>query len=526
MADFTRTSFNSNISASPVIPPGDDQNGLPKSPQPERRAHPKASRSKLKVCSCLLIFLIIIFFLASSVIGAINKSFFGGLPNGYIIRQITHIFDTEGNKLRGESDDRVNFLLLGMGGPGHEGPYLSDTIILGSFKPSSHEAAVISLPRDMVVPFSDGSYRKINSVYALLRERGREYAFAETKEIIGKALGQEIHYMGTIDFQGFVDIIDAVGGLTIDVERAFYDPLFPTTDKLTTTVTFKEGKQKMNGETALTFARSRHGNNGEGSDFARSKRQQKIIFALKDKLTSFNTLINPMKINKIFNLLTQYTAVDMEVWEGVKLAQMAKDVKTDEVYNLILDDAPGGFLVGGISALDGAYILQPRMGSFAEIQGMVSSIFSRPALKAEQSTLILQNGTPIPGLATQAANEIQKRGIAVDRYGNADSQSFVTTIIYDYTKGQKPATRQALEDYFSVQASENPPLSLLSYNVAKTWDFTDDKGEVKELDFLVIVGQSYTARQAEIRILIPTVTPTSTASSTIPEASDETDETE
>lgn len=510
MSEFTRSSF--------------DQHSLSPTPSPDykpERSDKPAGRSKIKFCSCLLIFLIGIFLIASSILGAINKSFFGGLPNGYIVRQLTHIFDTKANELRGEADDRINFLLLGMGGPGHEGPYLSDTIILASFKPSTKQAALISLPRDMIVPYPDGSYRKINSVFALYREQGREYAFTETKKIIGDAFDLPIHYMSTIDFQGFVDIIDAVGGLTIDVDKTFTDPLFPTADKLTTTVTFKEGKQKMDGKTALTYARSRHGNNGEGSDFARSRRQQKIIFALKDKLTSFNTLINPVKITKIFNLLTQYTAVDMEVWEGVKLAQMGKDIHSDQVYHLVLDDAPGGFLIGGISALDGAYILQPRNGSYGEIRSMVASIFDRPGLVAETSSLIIQNGTPIPGLATEAVNELQKRGLTIDRYGNADTQNYISTTIYDYTKGKKPETRKLLEDYFHTQASENPPLSLLSYNVAKAWNYTDDNGNVKTLDFLVILGQNYTVNSDASGAIIPTVTPTSTATTTVGDNSTE-----
>jgi LCP family protein required for cell wall assembly len=504
MNDLQHHNFNSSTDVTPSSPQSGNSRGNGS----------RAGRSKTKFFSCLFILLIVVLWSLISIIRYGTKNFFGGIQNGYIVRQISHIFDSSSNQLRGESGDRINFVLLGMGGPGHEGPFLSDTILLASVKPSTGQVALISIPRDLIVPFGDGSYRKINSVYALAADRGKDYAFEQVKKVFGTTFGQDINYMATIDFQGFVKIIDEVGGVTVDVDRDFTDYQFPTADYKIQEVSFKAGRQKMDGLTALRYARSRHGNNGEGSDFARSKRQQKIIIALKDKLTSFDTLINPVKITSLFSLVSQATATDMEPWEAVKIAQMLKDLKSDAIIHQVLDDGPGNYLVGGISAIDGAYILQPRTGSYQELQSMFAHIFDRPDVSDEGSQIILQNGTKTPGLATLSANELAKAGVDVQRFGNANTQDYLTTTIYDYTRGGKPKTRKALEDFYGVSAKENVPIELLSYTVAKAWNFVDDKGQVKNLDFLIILGADYKPASSATNQIIQTVAPTSTASST------------
>ena len=475
-------------------------------------SQPRAGRSRTKFFSCLFILLVVVIWIATAVINLGTKNFIAGIGNGFFVRQIGHILNPAANQLHGESNDRINFLLLGMGGPGHDGPYLSDTIILASFKPSTKQVAVISIPRDLIVPFGDGTYRKVNSVYALTREKGNDYAFAQIKKIFGNTFGIDIDYLATIDFQGFVDIIDSVGGVTVTVDKAFTDNQFPTSDYKVQAVSFQTGKQKMDGLTALRFARSRHGNNGEGSDFARSRRQQKILLALKDKISSFNTLINPVKITTLFNILTQYTSTDMEPWEAVKIAQLAKDIHNEDIAHVVLDDGPGNYLIGGISAIDGAYILQPKTGSYAELQTMMAGIFGRPRVEKEQAIILLQNGTPVAGLAQLKVNELGKQGVAVARYGNANKSTYVTTQLYDYTNGAKPLTREALEKYFQVTASTNPPIEFTNFTVAKQWNMVDDKGQIQPPDFLVIVGANAVGTDVAVtpNEIIKTVVPTTT----------------
>ena len=122
----------------------------------------------------------------------------------------------------------------------------------------------------------------------------------------------DLHYYLRMDFKAFEEIINEVGGITINVDNNFIDQLYPAANNEYQTIQFNKGIQTMDGKTALIFARSRHGNNGEGSDFARSKRQQKIILALKEKILSFSTLTNPIKINNIRKTLEKNIRTDIE----------------------------------------------------------------------------------------------------------------------------------------------------------------------------------------------------------------------
>lgn len=474
---------------------------------------PKQASGKKKKLSWFFVLLIIILMLISSALSNGNNNFLAGVKNSYLVRQITNIISSSGKYLEGEKDDRINFVLMGMGGAGHDGPYLTDTIIIASFKPSTKEAAIFSLPRDMIVPISDNEYRKINAVYTIGQQRGIGGGEL-VKEVISKTFDMPIHYFAAVDFQGFVEMIDAIGGVEIDVKKNFTDNQFPTADYKVQSVSFTAGQQKMDGLTALRFARSRHGNNGEGSDFARIKRQQQILLAAKDKMTSFNTLINPKKITSLFSLFTKYTSTDLEPWEAVQLIHLAKDMDTQRIITQSIDDGPDGYLKSGIS-IDGAYILQPTTGSFTQIQHIIKNIFSLQQGTSENAHIVIQNGTDVPGLALKAVNHLAQMGYNVLRYGNAPSQDKISTVIYDYTK-DKTGTKKSLEAIFQTNTQDDIPLAYLNSVVTTDWGIRDENGELEQLDFLIIIGRDQiTDDSLEIVTTVdPSIFNTSTATST------------
>lgn len=493
----------------PLPPPPYDENDQPEGePLPRRR----------KILSCFFIVLIVVITSCTTIIARSNNNFFVGVKNGFIIRQLTHIIGAGKYELKGEGADRINFLLMGIGGPGHEGPYLTDTIMIASFKPSTKEAALFSVPRDLIIPTGE-NYLKANSVYALHLKLGIDQAFAVVKEAFSASFGIPIQYMGVVDFQGFIELIDTIGGISVDVDRAFTDSLFPTQENATQVVSFQAGPQKMNGDAALKFVRSRHGNNGEGSDFARSKRQQKVILATKEKLAGFNTLINPRKITTLFNLVNQYTKTDIEPWEVVKLMQMTKDIDTDNIYNFVLDDQ-SGYLISGISSIDGAYILQPATGDYKQLQSLMRELFMSGQMKKEEPKIIIQNGTTIPSHAATVAQHLETLGIEPTAVGNAATQDHLSSILYDYSEGKNPATRKYLETWLGTHAQTKVPLELLPYTLARELNLQDKNGNLTVLDFLIILGQDVTT--AERREIIKTLgpSPTSTqafATSTLPD---------
>ncbi len=413
-------------------------------------------------------------------------NFFGKI--GLLIR-------SSDKEIRGEKEGRINILLLGMGGVGHEGTYLTDTIILVSVKPKE-KIAMLSIPRDMVVPIPGYGWRKINNanVFGELANRGSGGEF--TKNIISQVFEIPIHYYVRVDFDGFKKLIDDLGGVGIYVERSFTDYSYPTSDFKYQTVSFQKGWQIMDGETALKFVRSRHGTNGESSDFARSKRQQKVILALKEKILSLSTLANPQKIYKIYSGYQENVKTDFEIWEALRFAKIIKDIENKEIINQVLDDSPNSPLYA--TNIDGAYVLVTRTGDFSELQSLAQNIFelknqtalpeAKPLIRVE-----IQNGTKKNGLAANTAKELEKIGYEVVKIGNAQKQNYQKTLIYDLTKGQRLDELTFLKEKLGADISVSIPTWLLSsftpseITILDKTNFIDSKTKI---DFLIILGEN------------------------------------
>jgi LCP family protein required for cell wall assembly len=193
---------------------------------------------------------------------------------------------------------RVNVLVLGYGGAGHDGAYLTDSMLLISLLPATGGTTLISVPRDLwvQVPPASGTYSKINTAYqdGLTNgynglPAGKMAAGAEAARKVTDATGLPVSYWLTIDFQGFRQLVDALGGVDIAVPVAFTAQYprndDPAIDPGWKTIHFNAGPQHMNGEQAIEYARARYVTDplSEASDFARSVRQQLLVHALLDR---------------------------------------------------------------------------------------------------------------------------------------------------------------------------------------------------------------------------------------------------
>ncbi len=399
-----------------------------------------------------------IVFAASFVLGRVSlteaASFaMAGLDRVPIIGHMSHLISSPDRKLDGEAEDRINVLLIGMGGEGHDGPYLTDTLIVGSIRPSDGSVAMLSIPRDLLVPVPDYGWRKINAVNAFgeLDDRGRGGEL--TRATVEGLLGIDIPYYVRIDFEGFKSIIDDVGGIDVYVERDFTDYQYPTYDHGVQVVSFEEGWQHMDGETALQFARSRHGNNGEGSDFARSKRQQKVISALKQKMADYKTYLNPATISNTLASLQSNVATNINLGEMIRLARMAREVDTSQIRHEVLDNRPDGALVD--SMVNGAYVLLPRENDWTVLRDIAFNLFDvaeadeadetvPPPADAIGATVEIQNGNGTSGVARDLSGNLARLGFKVVKIGNADSFDYADTLIFDLTDGKNDAALQEL----------------------------------------------------------------------------------
>ena len=207
---------------------------------------------------------------------------------------------------------RTNFLLLGVSGGDREGKDLTDTIIFASLDIRTGDTVLISIPRDLWIP----SLRaKINTAYHYGEERQPGIGgFLLAKSSLTEAIGQPVDFVVLIDFSGFAKAIDVIGGLDIQVDTSFIDSKFPIPGKETDpcepcryeTISFTKGLQHMDGATALKFVRSRQAEGDECTDFARSKRQENLISAFKQKILS-----SPTKIFQLKRIFSQIVITDI-----------------------------------------------------------------------------------------------------------------------------------------------------------------------------------------------------------------------
>ncbi len=409
-------------------------------------------------------------------------------PASNLLEHIAKLVFNDNARVKGVKNDRVNILLLGMGGPGHAGPYLSDTMIILSIKPSTKQIALISIPRDLLVNIPNHGWQKINAAdaYGEVGHPGKGPILAA--KIIQKTFGIPIQYYIRVDFQAFVDMVNDVGGITINVQRPFTDRQYPTFSNTTQTIQFTTGIHTMNGTRALEFARSRHGNNGEGSDFARAHRQQKMLLALKQKILSFKTLSNPIKISNILQTLAAHITTNMQFGDVMGFLSMAKELDMQHSTTLVLDDSPNGFLVSGMSAR-GSFILEPKTGNFTAISSAIQNIFTKPVTNAtivnsndiqstppKHDTIEILNGTWRAGLAVRIKKELEYNTFSVGKIGNTPNRPITHSAIYQITQTLAPDVLQKLKQTLHIPIEQTIPTGIIT---------------ASSTDILIVLGENF-----------------------------------
>lgn len=427
--------------------------------------------------------------------GDSSESWVAKIP---FIGKITGLVESSEKKMRGEDQDRVNILLLGMGGKDHEGGYLTDTIILASLKPSTKKVALLSIPRDLSIAVEGMGWQKINAINAFAERKKKGSGGEAVSQALSDILNIPIHYYIRVDFQGFVNLIDLLGGVEIDVENTLEDWRYPIAGQENNEdyysrfehLYIEKGWQKMDGSLALKYARSRYAGGVEGSDFARARRQQKIIQAVKSKLLKAENLFRPSVVSGLINEFNENINFNLKIWEGIKIWQVFKDIDNDDISNYVLDDGPKGLLVPGRSEA-GAYILSPRSGDFTEIRYLIDNFFPKEeqikALNSESTQtakIEIKNGTWINGLANQVSIDLEKKNFDVLKISNCSHRDFIGTVIYDLTYGAKNEALKYLKDLLQADVYFDLPLWLMED--IKNETKSDDE---KAPDFLIILGE-------------------------------------
>lgn len=233
--------------------------------------------------------------------------------------------------------DRTNILILGIGGGTHEGANLTDTMMVLSLDNVRKKMALISVPRDIWVESLQG---KINSAYYYGEQKAPGGGITLAKATVEDVLGIPIHYALVIDFSGFQKVIDEVGGIDVTVPEAFTDTQYPceNTSCVYKTVSFAAGRQHMDGATALIYARSRHATGAEGSDFARSKRQQDIMIAFKDRLVRPLQWVTPSRLARLPQIMDEATTMDMSLAQALTVGRLFLGVQMADIKKISFED--------------------------------------------------------------------------------------------------------------------------------------------------------------------------------------------
>ncbi len=337
--------------------------------------------------------------------------------------------------------ERVNILLLGADKRPDEKVYRTDTLIVVTLDPETMSAGMLSLPRDMWVSIPGFDENRINQAYVLGETKnypggGPALAMRTVQEF----LGVPIHGYVLVDFDGFRRLIDTIGGIDVMVEQPIVDTRYPTEDYGYQEVRIPAGLVHMDGDLALKYARVRHGSD----DIDRTKRQQQVLIAARDKALRLNLL---PKLPSLMATLLDTVQTDLQPGEILALAKLANQVESDKIQSRVIDYS----MLLPTTTPAGAEVLLPNR---EKVRLLVDELFSRPTLanhkrvSEEAATLEVLNGAGTPGLAAQMAAFLKEQGFNVVSIDNADRNDYAETVIIDYAG--KPHTVALLAQLLHV----------------------------------------------------------------------------
>lgn len=347
----------------------------------------------------ILIILALLFFIVSS--------YTLWVVSNVSARLASHLGREEAKKVLVEREEKlepITFLLLGSDSRG-EDRGRADTIIVARLCPVEKRLVLISIPRDYRVEIPGYGVRKINAAYAL----GGARLMIET---VSKYLGIDINHYAVIDFQGFKNVVDALGGVTIYVEKRMYE-------KGHSNINLYPGLQRLNGDQALAYVRFRHDREG---DFGRIRRQQQFLKALQDELLKSSSI---PKYPRIANIIAENVETDLSVGDFLYLARFYSGLGKVDIQSIMLPGTP--------KTINGASYVVPDEAKVKIIMNNVINECSIPdateMLDPANVTVRVFNGTGAPGLARAGSNYLKDFGFRVVGAADADNFDYLKTLI-------------------------------------------------------------------------------------------------
>jgi LCP family protein required for cell wall assembly len=406
----------------------------------------------------------------------LHKVFHGGSTTAAALKQ-----NVNPDLLKGEGDGRVNVLLLGRGGGNHDGPDLTDTMILASIDPVNHTQSLLSIPRDLWVKVPNAGSMKINAAWETgeFKYLGKvnpgstdpkaiQAGFDLTDQTVESVIGVPISYNVIVDFDAFQQAVTTVGGVTVDVPADLVDGTMAWQNN-NSPLLAKAGLDTFNGGQALNYVRSRE----TTSDFARSQRQRSVMLALKNKLQTLGTLSNPLKISQLISDFGNNVSTDLSLSNATRLYEITKDISDTSTASIGLADKPNDFVT--TSMINGQSIDKPTAGlnDYKAIQSFVHSQLQDGYILKEKAKVMVYNGTAIPGIATATASMLKSYGYNVIGAATTPNTGWTQTTVISLNNNGDKYTQNYLEQRYKVTTATHMPDPAIATNGA---------------DFVIIVG--------------------------------------
>jgi len=342
--------------------------------------------------------------------------------------------------------ETVNFLLIGSDKrPG--GSYRTDTMVVVVLWPRQAQVAMISIPRDLWIYIPNVGMQRINTAY----QSGELYGYGGggpglLRDTIAYNLGIRIDHTAMVEFDGFRQIVDTLGGVDVPVACTFadwrlIDPSYdPYNENNWAVYTMQSGVTHMDGDTALWYARSRL----RSSDFDRGRRQQEVLRAIFGQALRTNTLT---RIPQLYSDLSQTIITDLGLGDILKLALYAPTLTNANIRSYYIRPP----YVSSWTTPAGAAVLLPDHVALEQLMRQATSL-STTAIERQAITVELQNGTSIPGLDGLAANRLNYAGYAT-HISASDRQDYGNSVVIDATLDQDPNGQSALRDVLGLYST-------------------------------------------------------------------------
>lgn len=421
---------------------------------------------------------------------------------------IPSLASKEHQPLRGEEDGRINILLLGKATPDYPGRDLTDTIMIASVDLKTMKVALFSLPRDLYVriPRTELS-TKINALYQqglneskreTVRKTGKKEVEQEdhangvdlVRRSVEDVVGSTIHYYAIVDYAGFTQVIDAMGGVNVNVERDILDTRYPGPNYSYQTFKLDKGLHTLDGATALKYVRERHSD--PLGDFGRAYRQQQVIEAVKNKALSAQTFLNPFALIGLLNAAGDNIRTDITPEEIESFIDIARGTDTQNIGNIVIDAWRRESLlrVSHVELDNGQrmFALVPRSGNYSEIHEAFDTAFNAEEqeqraqkIQREDATVAIINYSGNSYATPKISDLLEDIGISVRLFSRQTDELAGETVVADRTGLQKPFSLDEIVKRIPAVKTDTLEEAMLP-----------SESQLEDADFIVIVGTDTT----------------------------------